>query len=484
MIKHKFLATLFLLIMISGFGQYTIETIPDPKKQGQNSFVSDPNGILGLTTVDILNRICVDIEQQSSAEVAIVAVDDFEGSSDFDFAYDLFNHWGIGKAGNNNGLLVFIARDRRKYQFITGYGMEGSLPDVALSTIGERYLVPKFKQGDYGGGLVDAMNAIKNVLQNPEVIKELKVEAEQNSYWYKNSDQLLSAGAVILVFTAIFYWLSSFKKYIPPSAKNKDAKAIAGGCALVFVIVFVGFFVIAFLEIDIERLVTISALPWIALFLGSIFILFKYIGQRNNIINAYKDEENIVNALGQFEKRYWIIALVCPLLLIFFIGYLRRKSRLKLRLQSPDHSGKWVRINRDEIKGITAYLSQGQLQEEKIKSVSYEIWQHLDDASIKLIKWKGRKHRRYEDCPKCKNRTLNKVYTKTITAATYSSSGLGEKMQDCTFCNYKQSFGTIILPKLQKSSSSGSSGSRSSSSGSSGSWGGGRSGGGGAGGSW
>ncbi|MCH5715846.1 TPM domain-containing protein [Niabella hibiscisoli] len=198
--------------------------------------------------------------------------------------------------------MVFIARDRRKYQFITGYGMEGSLPDVALSTIGERYLAPKFKQGDYGGGLVDAMNAIKNVLQNPEVIKELKVEAEQNSFWYKNSDQLLSAGAVILVFMAIFYWLSSFKKHIPPSAKNKDAKAIAGGCALVFVIVFVGFFVIAFLEIDIERLVTISALPWIALFLGSIFILFKYIGQRNNIVNAYKDEENIVNALGQFEK--------------------------------------------------------------------------------------------------------------------------------------------------------------------------------------
>ncbi|MCH5715845.1 hypothetical protein [Niabella hibiscisoli] len=173
-----------------------------------------------------------------------------------------------------------------------------------------------------------------------------------------------------------------------------------------------------------------------------------------------------------------------PLVAHFFIGYLRRKSRLKLRLQPPDHSGKWVRINRDEIKGITAYLSQGQLQEEKIKSVTYEIWQHLDDASIKLIKWKGRKHRRYEDCPKCKNRTLNKVYTKTITAATYSSSGLGEKMQDCTFCNYKQSFGTVILPKLQKSSSSGSGGSRSSSSGSSGSWGGGRSGGGGAGGSW
>ncbi len=484
MIKHKIFAILFLLVAISSFCQYTIETIPDPKKQGQNYFVSDPNGILGLTTVDELNQICMDIEQQSSAEVAIVAIDDFAGDSDFDFAYDLFNHWGIGKAGNNNGLLVFIARDRRKYQFITGYGMEGSLPDVTLSTIGERYLVPKFKQGDYGGGLVDAMNAIKNVLQNPEVIKELKVEAQKNSFWYKNSDHLLSGGAVILVFIAIFYWLSSFKKHIPPSTGKSGYKDVAGGCAVIFVIVFFGIFFVAFSGINVKRLFTIQALPWIAFILGTIFLLSKYTSQRNSIINSYKDEKNIVEALGRYEKRYWLLVLVCPILLIYTIGYLKRKSQLKQRLQPPDDSGKWIRLNRDEIKGITAYLSDGQIQEEKIKSVSYEIWQQLDSASIQLVKFNGRKYRRYEDCPRCENHTLNKMYTKTITAATYSSTGLGEKIQDCTFCNYKQSFGTVILPKLQKSSSSGSGGSRSSSSGSSGSWGGGRSGGGGAGGSW
>jgi uncharacterized protein len=484
MIKHKFLVIVFLMITISSFSQYTIETIPDPKKQGQNSFVSDPDGILGLTTVDALNQICVDVEQQSSAEVAIVAVDDFEGASDFDFAYELFNHWGIGKAGNNNGLLVFIARNRRKYQFITGLGMEGSLPDVTLSTIGERYLVPRFKQGDYGGGLIDAMNAIKNVLENPEVIKDLKVEAQKNSFLYKNGDDLLSAAIVILVFVAIFYWLSSFKKHLPLSTGKNNYKDFIGGCAIIFVIVFFGFFVVAFFGIDAEKLLTIQAVPWIAFVLGTIFLLSKYISQRQNIINAYKDEANIVAALGRYEKRYWILALICPLLIFFIIGYLRRKNQLKQRLQPPDHSGKWIRLNRDEIKGITAYLSDGQIQEEKIRSVSYEIWQQLDNASIQLVKWNGRKFNRYEDCPRCENRTLNKVYTKTITAATYSSTGLGEKIQDCTFCKYKQSFGTVILPKLQKSSSSGSGGSRSSSSASSGSWGGGRSGGGGAGGSW
>lgn len=483
MIQHKLLAIFCLFITIGSWGQYTIETIPDPKKQGQHSFVSDPNSILGLTTVDALNQICADIEQQSSAEVAIVAIDDFEGSSDFDFAYNLFNHWGIGKAGNNNGLLVFIARDRRSYQFITGYGMEGSLPDVTLSTIGEQYMVPKFKQGDYGGGVIDAMNAIKNVLENPEVIKELKVEAKKISFWYKNGDRFTYSGLIILVFVGVFYWLSSFKKHIPSSPAKSDYRAIAGGCAIVFIMVFFGIFIVAFLDINVERLLTLQTLPWIAFILGSVFLLSKYTSQRSKIVGAYKDEENIVQALGRYEKKYWLLVLICPVLVFFIIGYFRRKSRLKLRLQPPDDSGQWVRLNRDEIEGITAYLSEGQIQEEKIRSVSYEIWQHLGDASIQLIKWNGRKYKRYEDCPGCKNRTLNKVHTKTIRAATYSSTGLGEKIQDCTFCKYKKSFGTVILPKLQKSSSSGS-GSRSSSSGSSGSWGGGRSGGGGAGGSW
>lgn len=484
MIKHKFLAILCLLFTYIGFSQYTVEAVPDPKKQGQNFFVSDPNGVLGLTNVDVLNQICANIEQQSSAEVAIVAIDDFEGSSDFDFAYNLFNHWGIGKAGNNNGLLVFIARDRRKYQFITGYGMEGKLPDVTLSTIGERYMVPRFKQGDYGGGVIDAMNAIKSVLQNPEVIKELKAGARKNSLLYKKGDDLLSAAIVVLLFTAIFYWLSSFKKHIPSSTGKSNYRDFIGGCAVVFVIVFSGIFIVAFFGINTGQLFTIQAMPWIAFFLGTIFLLSKYISQRQNITNAYKDEANIVEALGRYQKRYWPLMLICPLLLIFLISYLRRKSRLKLRLQPPDDSGKWVRLNRDEIKGITAYLSEGQIQEEKIRSVSYEIWQRPDDASIQLVKWKGRKYKRYEDCPRCENRTLNKVHTQTIRAATYSSTGIGEKIQDCTFCKYKQSFGTVILPKLQKSSSSGSGGSRGSSSGSSGSWGGGRSGGGGAGGSW
>ncbi|MCH5600059.1 TPM domain-containing protein [Niabella ginsengisoli] len=211
MIKQTTLIFLLQLTFLTGFSQYKVETIPDPKSQGQNYYVSDPDGIIG-SAIDSLNNICAAIGEQSSAEVAIVVIDDFEGSSDFDFAYNLFNHWGIGKAANNNGLLLFIAKDRRRYQFITGYGMEGSLPDVTLGTIGERYLVPKFKEGDYGGGAIDAMNAIKKILQDPDAVKTLKAEARKTSFWYKHQASLLTALLLLIVLIIVYIWMASVSK--------------------------------------------------------------------------------------------------------------------------------------------------------------------------------------------------------------------------------------------------------------------------------
>ncbi|WP_425571087.1 TPM domain-containing protein [Olivibacter ginsenosidimutans] len=56
------------------------------------------------------------IEQQTSAEVAIAVASDFKGEDDFEFALELFNTWGLGKKTNDNGLLLFVAKDRRAYQ--------------------------------------------------------------------------------------------------------------------------------------------------------------------------------------------------------------------------------------------------------------------------------------------------------------------------------------------------------------------------------
>ena len=120
-----------------------------------------------------------------------------------------------------------------------------------------------------------------------------------------------------------------------------------------------------------------------------------------------------------------------------------------------------------------AHLSKGELAEERIGSVDYDVWQcpscghHL---TLRYPKWLTQ----YGSCPQCHNRTRHST-TQTIESATTSHEGTARVTETCGFCTYKNEF-TKTLPRLSESSSSSSGGSSSSGS----SFGGGSSGGGGA----
>lgn len=485
--KRIFFVFFFIGINCTIFAQYNVESVPDPKRRGQEYFVSNPDGILSSSTENRLNELCKEIETNSSAEVAIVIVNDFYGGSDFDFAYNLFNYWGVGKNGNNNGLLLFVAKEKRKYQFITGYGMEGRLTDVTLGEIGSTYLVPHFKEGDYNGGVLAAIAAISNILSDPENAILLKSSVKERSVWSKYKLIFISVCLLPLLIFVSFRSVNSATKDLKLKKVSAES-VVANGCISLFFIFFAVLAAVFFLHIDVESLLSLKFIAVVSYIVFCIALFTTYGNGRNRIFSTYKDEVNILTAWQQYNKKLIIPFILCPFLFIMIIGYRKRKSQLVSRLIPPDDSGNWKRLNRDEIKSISKYLQKSHLNEEKIKSISYEIWQNVNSQNIKLVAWRGTAYKKYYDCPKCKFHTLTKTYTKTVRAATYSSSGVGEKVQDCENCGYQQSFGTVILPKLERSSSSSgssfSSGSSSASSSSGGSWGGGRSGGGGAGGSW
>ena len=91
--------------------QHSISSIPDPKKQGQDYFVSNPDGILSSSELTELNQIAKQIEATGKVEFAVVVINDFtQEDDDFTFAYALFNAWGIGKKDADNGLLLLVAK--------------------------------------------------------------------------------------------------------------------------------------------------------------------------------------------------------------------------------------------------------------------------------------------------------------------------------------------------------------------------------------
>ncbi|MBU1167271.1 TPM domain-containing protein [Patescibacteria group bacterium] len=107
-----------------------------------------------------LEETLANFEEESSNEIAVVTIPSLEGNSIDDYAVSLFQKWGIGKKGQDNGILLLISRDDRELKIETGYGLEGALPDVTADSIIRNEITPFFKEGDYSTGTTKGVEAI------------------------------------------------------------------------------------------------------------------------------------------------------------------------------------------------------------------------------------------------------------------------------------------------------------------------------------
>jgi uncharacterized protein len=125
--------------------------------------VVDLAGIIDANFEDGLNRYLLELEQKTTAQMVILTVKDLEGEDIFDASLSIaHDKWKLGQKGKDNGVLLMISLNDRKYWTQVGYGLEGVLPDSLTGSIGRQYLVPYFKKGDYSTGITAASIAMIN----------------------------------------------------------------------------------------------------------------------------------------------------------------------------------------------------------------------------------------------------------------------------------------------------------------------------------
>jgi uncharacterized protein len=147
----------------------TVQEVPNPR-QVNNTWVTDKANILSDSTETQLNQIISDLKTKNGSEIAVVTVPDTKPSATPKaFATELFNFWGIGKKGKNNGVLLLISSGQRRVQIETGSGIQSILPDAKTVGIIETEITPRFKQQDFDGGTLAGTKALVNVLQTPMV---------------------------------------------------------------------------------------------------------------------------------------------------------------------------------------------------------------------------------------------------------------------------------------------------------------------------
>lgn len=166
--KRLLYTILTVVAAITSASGYTPSEVPNVHVADRTQYVSNPDGLLSGAAVDTLNRILGRVWQSTTAEPVVVAVNALsDGYDEVTFANDLFEQWKIGKKDTENGLLVLIVGDTRRYTVRTGRGMSAILPDGLCGSIMRQEAVPLFKNGDLDGGTIAAVRVFAAAMEDP-----------------------------------------------------------------------------------------------------------------------------------------------------------------------------------------------------------------------------------------------------------------------------------------------------------------------------
>ena len=171
--------------------------------------VVDLAGIIDDNTEAVLNRYLLELEQKTTAQMIILTITSLEGQSIEDISIDIaHNKWRLGQKGRDNGVLLLVSLQDRKYRFETGYGLEGVLPDSLAGSIGRQYLVPYFQKGDYSNGIAAAALVVINTIADEagvEISGMPRMQARSSSPDARRKPTLLGGILSILFFIGLIY---------------------------------------------------------------------------------------------------------------------------------------------------------------------------------------------------------------------------------------------------------------------------------------
>lgn len=149
-----------------------------------------------------------ELELKTSAEIAVVTVKSLDGGQIDDFTNRLFEKWGIGQKGKDNGVMFLAAMQDRKMRIEVGYGLEGAIPDTAAGRIRRDVITPYFKSGQPGRGIELGVAALAQEIAEEYgvelsgAVPQTRYPAQSRSREKKNGNPILPIimGIIFVIF--------------------------------------------------------------------------------------------------------------------------------------------------------------------------------------------------------------------------------------------------------------------------------------------
>jgi len=148
-----------VLFVLAGMVSFAKEDVY-PEKPVPARLVNDFAGMLSSGEQERLENKLVSFARTTSTQITVVTIKNLGDHDVSDYTLHVFNKWGIGQEGRNNGVLLLISLDDRKAWITTGKGLEGILTDAKTSRIFRNELRPAFREGNYAQGIEQTADAI------------------------------------------------------------------------------------------------------------------------------------------------------------------------------------------------------------------------------------------------------------------------------------------------------------------------------------
>ena len=185
-----------ILILVFGFRLFAQEVIPP----APTAYFNDYAHVVSAGTAAQLNKTLEDFERQSSDQIVVAVFPKMQSDSSVeDYTVRVARSWQAGLKDKNNGAVLFVFVQDHKLFLQTGYGLEGVLPDALCKRIIDEQISPRFKAGDFDGGLTAGVQAIISAVKG-----EYKGTGTTVAEQLQRLKQILPVIFVIAIFVLIF----------------------------------------------------------------------------------------------------------------------------------------------------------------------------------------------------------------------------------------------------------------------------------------
>ncbi|MEH2552980.1 uncharacterized protein V1286_000509 [Bradyrhizobium algeriense] len=155
-----------LLALLVCWACSALALVAVPALSGQ---VVDQTGTLGSSDIAALTQTLKDLETRKGSQIAVLIVPTTDGEAIEQFSLRVAEAWKIGRKKIDDGALLVIAKNDRRLRIEVGYGLEGALTDVTTKRIIDEDITPKFKAGDFAGGVSAGINRMVRVAEGEKL---------------------------------------------------------------------------------------------------------------------------------------------------------------------------------------------------------------------------------------------------------------------------------------------------------------------------